>query len=144
MGVRHYLDSLSVFERWADGASLILNGHDEPIADLPAQIAAVRTNLSRRINQTLEGLSEPRTLVEATEQVYGAINGYNALLVIEKIGAYVEFLVQRGLVEVVNPKELEGDPGAAIKYCRVELAPSRPTLRAQHQTGAFPGVSSGL
>jgi hypothetical protein len=143
MGVRHYLDSLSVFGRWADGSSLILNGHDEPITDLPAQIAAVRTNLSRRIDQTLEGLSEPRTLVQVTEQVYGAMNGYNALLVIEKIGAYVEFLVQRGLVEIVNPKELEDDPEAAIKYCRVELAPSRTALRAQRQTGVFPGVSSG-
>jgi glyoxylase-like metal-dependent hydrolase (beta-lactamase superfamily II) len=137
MGVRHYLDSLSVFGRWADGASLILNGHDEPIMDLPAQIAAVRTNLSRRIDQTLEGLSEPRTLVQVTKQVYGAMNGYNALLVIEKIGAYVEFLVQRGLVEIVNPKELEDDPGAAIKYCRTKLAPSRSL------TAAYDGELSG-
>jgi glyoxylase-like metal-dependent hydrolase (beta-lactamase superfamily II) len=137
MGVRHYLDSLSAFQRWADGAPLILNGHDDPISDLPAQIATLGTNLSRRIAQTLEALSEPRTLIRVTEQVYGAMNGYNALLVIEKIGAYVEFLLQRGLVEIVNSKELEDDPEAAIKYCRVELAPSR------SETGAFPGVSSG-
>ena len=48
------------------------------------------------------------------------MNGYNALLVVEKIGAYIEYLVQRGLVEIVNPSELEDDPQAAIKYCRVE------------------------
>jgi len=119
MGVRHYLDSLSVFGRWADGVSLILNGHDDPITDLSAQIASVSTNLSRRIAQTLDALSEPRTLVQVTEKVYSAMNGYNALLVIEKTGAYVEFLLQRGLIEIVNPKELEDDPGAAIKYCRV-------------------------
>lgn len=143
MGVRHYLDSLSVFERWADSASPILNGHNDPITDLPAQIAAVRANLSRRIDQTLETLSEPCTLGQVAEQVYGNMNGYNALLVIEKIGAYVEYLAQCGLVEVVNPKELEDDPRAAIKYCRIQLAPSRSTLRAGGLTGAFCGVSPG-
>jgi glyoxylase-like metal-dependent hydrolase (beta-lactamase superfamily II) len=137
MGVRHYLDSLSVFGRWADGASLILNGHDDPITDLPARIATVSANLSRRITQTLEALSEARTLVQVTERVYGAMNGYNALLVIEKTGAYVEFLLQRGLVEIVNPKELEDDPGAAIKYYRSRLAQSRSL------TGVFQNGSSG-
>jgi glyoxylase-like metal-dependent hydrolase (beta-lactamase superfamily II) len=136
MGVYHYLDSLSVFERWADGASLILNGHDDPITDLPVRVAHVRANLSRRIEQTLKALSEPRTLAQVTEQVYGAMNGYNALLVIEKIGAYVEYLAQRGLVEVVNPHELEDDPQAAIKYCRVKRLSNvgrafSPTVRNQ-------------
>lgn len=120
MGVRHYLNSLSVFERWAEGASLVLNGHDDPITDLRARVAHVRANLSRRVDQTLDALSEPRTLAETTEQVYGEMNGYNGLLVIEKIGAYVEYLLQRGLVEIVNPSELNDDPQAAIKYCRVK------------------------
>jgi len=137
MGVRHYLDSLSAFENWASNAFMILNGHDEPITDLPTKIAHVRANLSRRIDQALDALSEPRTLAGVTGQVYGAMNGYNALLVIEKIGAYVEYLLQRGLVEIVNPGELEGDPQAAIKYCRTKFAPS------QSQTGVFQEMSSG-
>jgi hypothetical protein len=135
MGVRHYLDSLSVFERWANGASLILNGHDDPITDLSAAIAHVRANLFRRIDQSLDVLSEPRILAEITEQVYGAMNGYNTLLVIEKIGAYVEYLVQRGLVEIVNSRELEDDPQAAIKYCRTQFAPSRSTCPAIMRRG---------
>jgi glyoxylase-like metal-dependent hydrolase (beta-lactamase superfamily II) len=118
MGVHHYLDSLSVFERWAGNASLVLNGHDDPITDLSARIDTTRANLFRRIDQALAALDEPRTLAGVTEQVYGKMNGYNALLVIEKIGAYVEYLVQRGLAEIVNPDELEDDPQAAIKYCR--------------------------
>jgi len=118
MGVHHYLDSLSVFERWADGASLTLNGHDDPITDLPTRIETTRANLFRRIDQALAALDEPRTLAGVTEQVYGKMNGYNALLVIEKIGAYVEYLVQRGLAEIVNPDELEDDLQVAIKYCR--------------------------
>jgi glyoxylase-like metal-dependent hydrolase (beta-lactamase superfamily II) len=137
MGVHQYLDSLSMFERWSDGASLILNGHDEAITDLPAKIGHVRANLSRRTNQTLDALFEPRTLAEITEQVYGAMDGYNALLVIEKIGAYVEYLLQRGLVEIVNPEELENGPQAAIKYCRTQFAPS------QFLTGEFQNALSG-
>ncbi len=129
MGVRHYLDSLPAFENWAGGASLILNGHDDPITDLPAKIAHVRANLSRRVEQTLGALSEPRTLAQVTEQVYSAMNGYNALLVIEKIGAYVEYVLQRGLVEIVNPGELEDDPQAAIKYCRVKVGKRNVTHR---------------
>jgi glyoxylase-like metal-dependent hydrolase (beta-lactamase superfamily II) len=121
MGVHHYLDSLSVFERWAEGASVVLNGHDDPITNLPVRIASVRSHLSKRIEQTLEALEEPRTLAQATEQVYGNMNGYNALLVIEKIGAYVEYLEQRGLVEIANPEELDGDSGAAIKYARTRV-----------------------
>ncbi len=125
VGVRHYLESLSVFARWAADASLILNGHDDPIEDLSARIAMVRAHILRRIDQTLDALSEPRTLVQVTEHVYGAMNGYNALLVIEKVGAYVEYLVQRGLVEVVNPNELENEPQAAILYGRAERPEGR-------------------
>lgn len=119
MGVRHYLDSLSTFGRWANGAALVFNGHDDPITDLPARIGMVGANLSRRIDQTLGALTVPLTLAQITEQVYGAMNGYNALLVIEKIGAYVEFLLQRGLVEIVNAQELDGNPQAVIKYGHV-------------------------
>lgn len=125
MGVQHYLDSLSAFESWAKDAALVLNGHDDPITDLPAQITKVRAHLSHRIDQALDALSEPRTLAGVTEQVYGTMNGYNALLVIEKIGAYVEYLLQRGLVEIVNSHELEANPQAAIKYCRVERLEQR-------------------
>ena len=132
MGVHHYLNSLSVFECWAKDASLVLNGHDEPISDLPARIAHVRANLSRHVDQTLEALSKPRTLAETTEQVYGEMNGYNALLVIEKIGAYVEYLVQRGLVEIANPDELSDSPQAAIKYCRVARLEERDAMTILH------------
>ena len=121
MGVRHYLESLSVLEGWASDAHLVLNGHDEPINDLPARIANTRQHLSRRIDQTLAAASEPLTLAEITEQVYGAMGGYNALLVIEKIGAYVEYLYQRGLLEVTNFDELEnGKEPVPIRYRRLD------------------------
>ncbi|MFZ5821140.1 MAG: MBL fold metallo-hydrolase [Chloroflexota bacterium] len=120
MGVRHYLASLSALEGWAAGASLALNGHDAPIKDLPARAEAIRQNIQRRLDQTLAALDEPRTVAEITEMVYGQIGGYNALLVIEKIGAYVEYLYQRGLLAIANLDELEDHThSAAIRYYRL-------------------------
>lgn len=120
MGVQHFLKSITTFERWAGGAKLVLNGHDEPIKDLSLGINQMHSRLVRRIDQTLDALSEPRTIVETTAQVYGNTDGYNALLVIEKVGAYIEYLVQRGLVEIANPSDLAENPQAAIKYQRIE------------------------
>ena len=120
MGVRHYLESLSLLGSWARNAHLVLNGHDEPITDLPARIASTRQHLSRRVHQVLDAMSEPRTLAEVTGQVYGDIGGYNALLVIEKIGAYAEYLYQRGLIEITNLDELEnGNASVPIRYRRL-------------------------
>ena len=117
MGVRHYLNSLSVMQTWAKDASLFLNGHDNPISDLAAQIRDTRQHLSQRIRQTLEALSKPRTVAEVTGHVYGEMGGYNALLVIEKIGAYIEYLYQNGLLEITNPNELEnGSQTTPVRY----------------------------
>jgi glyoxylase-like metal-dependent hydrolase (beta-lactamase superfamily II) len=119
MGLRHYLDSLTALKHWAEGASLILNGHDDPITDLPGRVVTIRQHVSTRIRQTLEALSEPRTLDEVTQQVYGPIAGYNSLLVLEKIGAYIENLYQRGLLEITNLEELDNGQPAAVKYRRL-------------------------
>jgi glyoxylase-like metal-dependent hydrolase (beta-lactamase superfamily II) len=121
MGVRHYLNSLSVLQTWAKDARLVLNGHDNPISDLPARIRDTRQHLFQRMRQVLEALAEPRTIAEAAAQVYGEMDGYNALLVIEKIGAYVEYLYQNGLLEITNSDELEnGSQPAPIRYRHIE------------------------
>ena len=142
MGVHHYLESLSVFEHWTKGASLILNGHDDPVADLKERITAIRINISHRLEQTLDAVSEPCTLGQITKQVYGEMDGYNALLVIEKIGAYVEYLVQRGLLEIVNIKELEENSHTPIKYGRVKRPGlSNGSIMTFHNSVAMNGQS---
>jgi glyoxylase-like metal-dependent hydrolase (beta-lactamase superfamily II) len=128
MGLRHYLESLSVFQRWAEGARLILSGHDAPIPDLNARITEIRANLSHRLRQTLEGLSEPHTIAEVNALVYGEIGGYNSLLVLEKMGAYVEYLYQRGLLEISNLSELEGDGNPVIRYRCFQSVPETELL----------------
>lgn len=113
-GLSHYLESLSLFERWSEGAALVLSGHDAPISNPHARIADIRVNLTHRLRQTLDGFAEPNTVTNVCKLVYGEIGGYNSLLVLEKMGAYVEYLYQRGLLEISNLSELEKNP--VIRY----------------------------
>ena len=111
-GLAHYLESLDRLQQWSQGARRILNGHDEPITDLAAQIESTKQNILRRMRQAVQALHVPLTLDEICRAVYGETSGYNHLLVIEKTGAYVEFLYERGMIEITNPLELEqGLPG---------------------------------
>ncbi|MBI5932477.1 MAG: MBL fold metallo-hydrolase [Chloroflexi bacterium] len=115
LGIRHYLESLSIFARWAEGARFVLGGHGQ-IQNLETRMEEIRANLNHRLRQTLEAFREPNTVAAACRQVYGEIGGYNALLVIEKTGAYVEYLSQRGLLEICNLNDLEADGNPVIQY----------------------------
>ena len=120
MGVRHYLHSLTLLERWGADARLILNGHDDPFQELPARIIEIRRKMSQRIHQVLSTLDHASTIAEVTSAVYGELGGYNALLVLEKIGAYVEYLYQSGLLEITNAQGLEANGQTlALRYRRL-------------------------
>ncbi|HEX2989670.1 MAG TPA: MBL fold metallo-hydrolase [Anaerolineales bacterium] len=106
-GLDHYLDSLAHLQTWARDARLVLNGHNDVITDLPAQIRLTKDNILRRMSKGIEALGEPHTLAEICTEIYGETNGYNQLLVIEKTGAYVEYLYEYGMIEITNPAELE-------------------------------------
>ncbi|MEW6086030.1 MAG: MBL fold metallo-hydrolase [Chloroflexota bacterium] len=116
-GLAHYLDSLERFQRWADGARLILNGHDDVITNLPERIDATHKNLIRRMSKAIEELAKPMTIAEVCDAVYGKTEGYNQLLVIEKTGAYVEYFYERGMIEIVNADEVE--QGLPARYRRL-------------------------
>lgn len=116
-GLDHYLDSLVRFGGWAHGARLILNGHDDAFTDLPARIEATLGNLVRRMGRALEALGEPLTAVEICNAVYGEAGGYNLLLILEKTGAYIEYLYQRGMIEIANADEVER--GLPARYRRL-------------------------
>lgn len=116
-GLDHYLESLNRFQQWANGARLILNGHDEAITDLPAQINATHKNILRRMSKAIEGLREPLTIAEVCNFVYENPGGYNLLLTIEKTGAYVEYLYEHGMIEITNHENVE--QGLPAKYRRL-------------------------
>ena len=116
-GLDHYLDSLSRLQHWAKHARLILNGHNEPIMDLSAQIESTKQNIVRRISKAMDSLGESLTIEEICKAIYGEMSGYSQLLVIEKTGAYVEYLYEHGMIEIANPDELE--PGKPARYRRL-------------------------
>jgi glyoxylase-like metal-dependent hydrolase (beta-lactamase superfamily II) len=117
-GLDHYLESLSRLQHWAKEARLVLNGHDEPITDLPARIESTRQNILRRMSRAVDVLHEPLTIEEVCNAVYGETGGYNQLLVIEKTGAYMEYLYEHGMIEITNPGEIE--QGEAARYRRLK------------------------
>lgn len=116
-GLDHYLESLSHLQHWARDARWILNGHNETITDLPAQIEVTRDNIRRRMGKGMEALVEPLTIDEICSAIYGSMDGYNRLLVMEKTGAYVEYLYQHGMLQITNPEEME--QGAPARYRRL-------------------------
>ncbi|HSG43868.1 MAG TPA: MBL fold metallo-hydrolase [Anaerolineales bacterium] len=117
-GLDHYLESLSKFQVWAKDALLILNGHNDVITDLPVQIEATRQNIIRRISKSVDALHQPLTIAEISVAIYGEASGYNQLLMIEKAGAYVEYLYEHGMIEVTNFEEVEQGQPACYRRIR--------------------------
>lgn len=115
-GLAHYLESLARFQRWAGEARLVLNGHNDVITDLPALIGSTKQNIIRRMSKAVEALEEPLTIEETCQAVYGEAKGYNQMLVIEKTGAYIEYLYEHGMIRLANPGEVE--QGLPARYRR--------------------------
>jgi glyoxylase-like metal-dependent hydrolase (beta-lactamase superfamily II) len=106
-GLDHYLESLARLEGWSKDARLVLNGHDDVITDLPSRIEGTYQNLIRRMSKAVQALREHLTIAEICTATYGEMAGYNQLLVIEKTGAYAEYLYGYGLIEITNPGDVE-------------------------------------
>ena len=120
-GLDHYLESLSRLDEWAKDARLLLNGHDEAITDLHARIETTHKNIIRRISKAIQALHEPLTIAETSAAIYGEMGGYNQLLIVEKTGAYIEYLYEHGMIEITNPDELE--QGRPARYRRLRDIP---------------------
>ena len=116
-GLDHYLASLTRLQHWASAARLIFNGHDDVITELPARIEATHKNIIRRVGDAITALSKPLMIAEVCTAIYGESGGYNLLLMIEKTGAYIEYLYEHGMIEITNPAELES--GQPARYRRL-------------------------
>ena len=103
-----------------------MNGHDEPITDLHASIVTTHQNIIRRVSKAIHALHEPLTIAETCQAVYGEMGGYSQLLVIEKIGAYIEYLYEHGMIEITNSDELE--QGRPARYRRLRDIPDSEIL----------------
>jgi glyoxylase-like metal-dependent hydrolase (beta-lactamase superfamily II) len=119
-GLGHYLDSLTLLEKWAGNSELTLAGHDDPIKNLPMRLEEIRQSHAARLNLTLEFLAEPHTIAEVSQRLFGRMDGYNVLLAIEEAGAHVEYLHQRGQLRIVNLDDFEKSDGPVVtRYRRI-------------------------
>jgi glyoxylase-like metal-dependent hydrolase (beta-lactamase superfamily II) len=119
-GLEHYLKSLDALQAWAGDIRLTLGGHEDPVLDLPARIEAIRQLHHQRLDQVQQLLSEPQTIAGLSHALFGEVHGYNVLLALEETGAHVEYLYQRGLLEIANLQDLEnGQEPVALRYRRV-------------------------
>lgn len=136
-GLDHYLESLARLHQWTKETRLIFNGHDDVITDLPAKIESTRQNILRRMSKAIEALDGPLTIEEVCRAVYGDTSGYNQLLVIEKTGAYIEYLYEYGMVEITNPYEVEqGLPGRYRSSRDVDTT----VAELERKVGAYTGT----
>ena len=105
-GLDHYLHSLAALLSWSEGISLTLSGHNDLIRDLPARVNEIREVHTKRLEKVLNFLSDPHTIAEVSQEIFGEMSGYNVLLAIEEAGAHVEYLYQRGLLGITNLEAL--------------------------------------
>lgn len=119
-GLGHYLESLSRLEWWAKDVQITLGGHGAPILNLEKRIQEIRAVHQERLAQVLEILQQPHTIAEVSKILFGEVNGYNILLALEETGAHVEYLYQRGLLEIANLEDLENSQRVVpIQYRRL-------------------------
>lgn len=120
-GLDHYLKSLEAVRPWAQGVRLTLGGHKRPITDLNARIDDIRSLHMDRLQKVLEILKQPHTILEVSHTLFGDVSGYNVLLALEETGAHVEYLYQRGLLEIENLAEMENSTGPIpLRYHCIE------------------------
>jgi hypothetical protein len=117
-GLDHYLLALQKIAA-VPGIRLALGGHEEPIEDLYARVAQIKSSHERKLERVHAACAGPRTIDELAQMIYPSVQGYDILLAIEEIGAHVEYLDQRGDLAIANLDEVAEDERAAPRYRRI-------------------------
>lgn len=119
-GLTHYLDSLEKARRWANGISLTLGSHNRPIEDIDARIDQIKAEHAERLEKILVLFEAPKTIAQVSDGLFGETEGYNILLAYEEAGAHIEYLYQRGFLNIENLEEVrDSDEIVPIVYGRL-------------------------
>ncbi len=119
-GLTHYLASLELLRPLAGQVRLVLGGHEGVFEDLASRIDEIRQLYAQRLERTLELTSSPATLAELAGGHFGITRGYHRLLALEEVGAYVEYLEQRGHIGLSDQAALTDDVVMPIRYQRAD------------------------
>jgi glyoxylase-like metal-dependent hydrolase (beta-lactamase superfamily II) len=106
-GLDTYLNSLEIIRPLAKRVKLTLGGHENPILDLGHRIDEIRSVHHDRLQKVLDLLVKPYTIADISKDLFGKVEGYTILLALEEAGAHVEYLYQRGFLQIINLHELE-------------------------------------
>ena len=119
-GLAHYLESIQRVVEWANPVEIVLGGHEAPVLDLQERAYQIRAHHLLRLARTLDILTEPKTIAEVSQELFGEPKGYTALLAIEEAGAHVEYLYQRSHLCIANLEDMETkDNYVPIKFVRL-------------------------
>jgi glyoxylase-like metal-dependent hydrolase (beta-lactamase superfamily II) len=111
-GLSHYLAALETIGA-LQGIELVLGGHEAPVSDLYKRVGQIQASHQRRLERIMQVCAEPRTIDQITYAIYPSVRDYDVLLAIEKIGAHVEYLDQRGMLMIANLDALAADASVA-------------------------------
>jgi len=117
-GRGNYLDSLGKVAA-LEGVGVALGGHEPPVIRVTARIEEIRAAQERRFSRVLDilaGSAHPLSMAEITRQMYSRQKGFYELLALTDVGARVEYLEQRGHLEVANLDEIQRDGCGAWRY----------------------------
>ncbi len=117
MGLSHYLGSLDKIAA-LPGCRLGLGGHEDPMADIPARIDAIRQSHDDRLCKVTDICREPKSIAEISRELFGRVDSYHVLLALEEAGAHVEYLHQRGELVAANLEEIERTSHPVVRYRR--------------------------
>ncbi len=106
-GLETYLKSLEMTRSLAKKVSLTLGGHENPVIKLEDRIDEIYKVHYERLQRVLSILTTPHTIADVSRYLFGRVAGYTVLLAIEETGAHIEYLYQRGYLQITNLKEME-------------------------------------
>lgn len=109
-GLETYLNSLEIARKLANVVKITLGGHEKPIYDLDGRIDEIRKVHRERLQMVLKLLESPCTIADISKYLFGKVEGYTVLLALEEAGAHVEYLYQRGYLNIANLAEVEESP----------------------------------
>ncbi|MEI6180548.1 MAG: MBL fold metallo-hydrolase [Chloroflexales bacterium] len=114
-GVDHFLLSLRKVKGLA-GVRLALGGHSKPVDDLDEAVTKIESIQAGRIARVYDACAEPHSVAELTTALYPAVGAYDELLALQKVGAYIEYLDQRGLLAIANLDEVAENEAGVPRY----------------------------
>lgn len=106
-GLETYLTSLETMRSLAKKVKYTLGGHENPIVNLEERADEIRLVHYARLKRVLSILTEPHTILDVSKYLFGRVEGYTVLLALEETGAHIEYLYQRGYLQIANLKEIE-------------------------------------